>query len=188
MQLLQRTALTARGQWAGKFLQCTSRLPGGSGQRKSYHALPTGDCNFCNALPHRLEAARRGTLAMCKPTSWGNGESRPGDGRYLKTEMLPCTATLPGGSGQYVSCNVLTCCLGVVGSAMAAMHATLPGAVGNGNPAMHCLAAFGRWAMQLRQCTAPLPGGSGQWEACNTLPLCQGALGSGTPGTHCLTA
>ena len=38
------------------------------------------------------------------------------------------------------------------------------------------------------QYTAPLPGGSGQWTSCSTLPHCLGALGSGTPAIHCPTA
>ena len=35
--------------------------------------------------------------------------------------------------------------------------------------------------MQLLQCTASLPWGSGQWTSCNALPHCLGAVGSGTP-------
>ena len=62
------------------------------------------------------------------------------------------------------------------------------GAVGSGPPAIHCLTALGQWAAQLLQCTAPLPGGSGQWTSCNALPHCPGAVGSATPATHCLTA
>ena len=41
--------------------------------------------------------------------------------------------------------------------------------------------------MQLLQCTAPLPGGSGQCNSCNTLPHCLGAVGSATPAMHCRT-
>ena len=83
------------------------------------------------------------------------------------------SAPLPGGSGQCNSCNALPHCLGAVGS---------------GTPAMHCLTAWGYWAVQLLQYTAPLPGGSGQRNSCNALPHCPGAVGSGTPATHCLTA
>ena len=58
---------------------------------------------------------------------------------------------------------------------------------------MHCLTAWGQWAVQLLQCTAPQPGGSGQsciaslprgsgqCNSCHTLPHCLGAVGSGTP-------
>ena len=28
---------------------------------------------------------------------------------------------------------------------------------------MHCLTAWGKWAVELLQCSASLPGGSGQW-------------------------
>ena len=53
---------------------------------------------------------------------------------------------------------------------------------------MHCLTAWGQWAVELLQCTAPLPGGIGQCNFCNTLPHCLGAVGSVTPAVHCLTA
>ena len=41
--------------------------------------------------------------------------------------------------------------------------------------------------MELLECIATLPGGSGQWNSCNALPHCLGALGSATPAMHCLT-
>ena len=53
---------------------------------------------------------------------------------------------------------------------------------------MHSPTAWGQWAMELLQCTVPLPGDSGQWYSCNALPLCLGALGSGPPTMHCRTA
>ena len=80
------------------------------------------------------------------------------------------------GSGQCNSCNALPHCLGAVGSA---------------TPAIHCLTAWGQWAVQLLLNTASLPGGSGQWRSrfcCNALLLCLGAVGSATPALHCLTA
>ena len=52
---------------------------------------------------------------------------------------------------------------------------------------MHCRTARGQWAVQLLQCTASLPGGSGQWNSCNALLHCLGVVGSATPATHCLT-
>ena len=45
-------------------------------------------------------------------------------------------------------CALLHCCCG-------------QRAVGSGTPATHCLTAWGQWAVQLLQCTASLPGGSG---------------------------
>ena len=62
------------------------------------------------------------------------------------------------------------------------------GAVGTGIPAMHCLTAWGQWAGQLVQCTATLPGRSGQCNLCNALPHCPVATGSGTSAMHCVTA
>ena len=69
------------------------------------------------------------------------------------------------------------------------MHClTTLGAVGSLTPAMHCLTALGQWAVQLLQCTASLPRGSGQCNSCTTLPHCPGAVGSATPAMHCLAA
>ena len=72
-------------------------------------------------------------------------------------------------------CALLHCCRG-------------QGAVGSGTPAMHCPTAWGQWAVQLLQYTAPLPWGSGQWTSFNTPPHCLGAVGSGPPAIHCRTA
>ena len=55
-------------------------------------------------------------------------------------------------------------------------------------PAALLLSAWAQWAVDLLQCTAPLPGRSGQWTSCNTLPHCRGAVGSGPPSMHCPTA
>ena len=105
-------------------------------------------------------------------------------------ELLQCTASLPGGSGQCNSCNALPHCLGAVGSA---------------TPAMHCLTAWGQWAVELLQYTATLPGGSGQCSSCNALtaslprgsgqcnscnalPHCLGAVDTVTRAVHRLTA
>ena len=46
---------------------------------------------------------------MHGPTSWGDGESWPGGGGCLKTELVQRIATLLGGSGQCNSCVV--CCV-----------------------------------------------------------------------------
>ena len=88
-------------------------------------------------------------------------------------QLLQCTASLPGGSGQCNSWNALPHCLG---------------AVGGGTPAICGRTAWGQWAVQLLQDSARLPGGSGQWTSCNTLPHCPGAVGSATPAMHCLAA
>ena len=53
---------------------------------------------------------------------------------------------------------------------------------------MPCLTTWGQWAVELLQCTALLPGGSGQCNSRNALPHCMGAVGGGTPAMHCLTA
>ena len=78
-------------------------------------------------------------------------------GRWA-VQLLQCTASLPGGTGQCNSCNALPHCLGALGT------------MGSATPAMCCLTAWGQWAVQV---------GSGQ---------CKGAVGSATPAMHCLTA
>ena len=104
-------------------------------------------------------------------------------------QLLQCTASLPGGSGQCNSCNALPHCLGAVGSGTPTMHCrTAWGQWAVQLTALHCPTAWGQWAVQILQCTASLPGGSGQWNSCNALPDCLGAVGSATPATHCLTA
>ena len=50
---------------------------------------------------------------------------------------------------------------------------------------MHCLTAWGQWALRLLQCTIPLPRGIGQWNSWSALPHCSGVVGSGTPATYC---
>ena len=62
------------------------------------------------------------------------------------------------------------------------------GAVGTAAPAMQCLTAWGQWAVQLLQCTASLPEGSGRCSSRNAVPRCRGAVGSAAPAMHCLTA
>ena len=76
------------------------------------------------------------------------------------------------GSGQGNSCNALPHCLEAVGSA---------------TPAMHCLTAYGQWAVELLLCTARLPRGSGQWNSSNAVPHCLGAMGSGFSAMQCHT-
>ena len=69
---------------------------------------------------------------------------------------------------------------------------------------MHCLTAWGQWAVQLLQCTGTLPGDNGLWNSCNavphclwaecsaifcnTLPHCLGTVGSAFTVMHCHSA
>ena len=76
-------------------------------------------------------------------------------------QLLQCTAPLPGGSGQWNSCNALRHC---------------PQAVGSATPAMLCLTGWGQWAVEILQYSAPLSGGSGQCNSCNALPHCLGVV------------
>ena len=88
-------------------------------------------------------------------------------------ELLQCTASLPGGSGQCNSCNALPHCLGAVGS---------------GTPAPHCHTSLEQWAVELMSCTATLLVGSGQCNSYNALPHRLGPVGSGAPAMRGLTS
>ena len=140
----------------------------------------SGQCSSCNALPHWLGAVCSPTPAMHCLTALGQ----------WAMELLQYTATLPGGSGQCSSCNALTASLpggsGQCNSCNALPHC--PRAVGSATPAMHCLTAWGQWAVELLQCSAPLPWGGGQRNSCNALPHCLGAVDTVTPAVHRLTA
>ena len=125
-----------------ELLRYTASPPWGSGQR-----------NSCLTLPHRPGAVGSATPAIHCLTAQGQ----------RAVELLFNTASPPGGSGQWSSCsccNALLICLGAVGSGP---H--FRGAVGSGNPAIHCLTACG----------------NGQCKSCNALPHRPGAVGSGTP-------
>ena len=104
-------------------------------------------------------------------------------------QLLRCTASLPGGSGQCNSCNALPHCPGAVDSATPAMHRLASWGQWTAQ-LLQCtrLTAWGQWAVQLLQCSASLRWGSRQCNSCNVLPHCLGAVGSATPAMHCLTA
>ena len=104
-------------------------------------------------------------------------------------QLLQCTASLPGGSGQCNSRNAVPHRLWAVGSATPAMHC-LTGWGQCAAQLLQCSASlpWGQWAVELLQCTASLPLGSRQCNSCNALPHCPGAVGSATPGMPCLTA
>ena len=53
---------------------------------------------------------------------------------------------------------------------------------------MNCLIAWELTPMQLVQCIALLPDGSGQWNSCNAVPHCLGAVGSANLAMHCHSA
>ena len=157
-------------------VQCTASLPGGRGQ-----------CSSCNALPHCLGAVGSGTPVTHCHTVWGQWATQCHTARgQWAVELLQCTASLPGGSGQWNSCNALPHCLGAVGSATPAAHchtargqwaaklvsctATVPGGGGSATLAMHCLTAQGQWAVELLQCTASTLGGNRQLKSCHAAP------------------
>ena len=144
--------LTAWGQWAVQLLQCTASMPWGSGQWNSCNAPPQHLGAVGSATPAMhcltaLGAVDSGTPAMHCLTAWGQ----------WAVELLQCTASLPGGSGQCNSCNAPPHRPG--GSGRCNSCNALPqclGAVGSAAPAIHCGTAWGQWAAQLLQRTAAL--------------------------------
>ena len=163
--------LTAWGQWAVQLLQNTTYMPGGTGSRS---LLTSG-----TPLMHCLTAAGQWAVELLPCTA-------------SAVELLPCTASLPWGSGQCNSCDTLPhlprrWSLSKEHNSSNALPHCL-GAVGNGNPVMQCLIAWGRWAVELLSCITTLTRGSGQCNSCNTLPHCPGAVGSGTSARHCRIA
>ena len=146
-------------------------------------AAPSILCGRC-----RTAWCRALHCTVCAPPHCTCGQCTVGSG----TSAMHCHTDW--GSGQCNSCIALPHCLGAVGGATPAMQrhtATLPvgpQAVGSATPATHCHTACGQWAVELLQCTATLPGGSGRCNSYNAAPHCLWAVGSGTPPTHCHTA
>ena len=168
---------TPFGLWAVQLPQCTASLPGGSGR-----------CNSRNTMRQCLGVVGSRTPATYCLTAWGK----------WAVQLLQCTASLLGGNGHCNSCNVRSHQArgrGVVPGRRwlpkeRYSYTALPhclGAVGSATLAMHCRTPFGLWAVQLPQCTASLPGGSGRCNSRNTMRQCLGVVGSRTPATYCLT-
>ena len=146
-------------------------------------ALETISATLAITLATRQRRNRRQGLQCCPDcpgqiiTQWA-------------VDVLQYTTPLPGGSGQWTSCNTLPPCLGAVGSALPAVHCPAAGgsgqwtscntlshclgAVGSGSPAVYCPTAWGEWAVELLQYTASLPGDRRQWTSCSTLPRSRG--------------
>ena len=165
---------TACEQWAVELLprKCAATLLGGSGQR-----------NFCKAPAHQLG---------------GRGFSPRRRSLPKERNFLQCTATLPRvvGNGN----DAISCYIAWGKRAVETRQRTARGR----QPCNSCNAlphAQGRWAVQVLQCSAPLPGGSGtpiiechiiqcigHWNSCTTAPYRLGAVGDATPAPHCPTA
>ena len=168
---------TAWRQWAVEPLQCAGLVTGSPAQEAvaAYRAellqcsatllASRGQCNSCNALPHRLGATGSATPATQCLTAWGR----------WAVQVVKCTATPPRGSGQCNSCNALPNRLGTVGSATLVVRG--PTNWGDGefySGGGRCLKS------ELLHCAVTLCGCIGQWSSCNALPHCPGAAGIGT--------
>ena len=169
---------TAWGQRAVRLLQYTASLRGGSGQWNSFNALP--HClGWAAVLLQRTASlpGRSGQWDSCNTprlTAWGQ----------WAVELLQCTAAPPAGGGQCNSCDTLPH-LGQRKSSNALPHCV--GATGSRSPTIPGLTAWWQWVVELLQCTAAPPGGSGQWNSCKTPPHCLGAVCTETPVIHCLS-
>ena len=123
--------LTTWEWWAMQILQCTATSPGGSGQ-----------LNSCNALPLSLGAVRSATHALQCHTASGRRAVEllqcagpPARGTWTlaqeavaaeRADLVQCTATLPGRSGRWNSCNAQPHYLGAVGTGPPVMHCHTP--------------------------------------------------------------
>ena len=145
---------TALGQWAGKLLQYTAALPGGSGLR-----------NSCGTPRHYVGALGSEILAVHRHT----GEEQ------WAVELLRYIAAELGSSGRRISSNTLPYRLGAMGSGSLAMRGpaswrdgeSCPGGghcLKSGTLAMHFHTPWGQWAVELLSCTATLLTGSGEEE------------------------
>ena len=160
--------------------------------------------NLCYVVPHGLQELGSGIFAMHCPTDFGAvGSAAPAMhchtawGQWV-VQLLQCSATPPGGAGQWKSCNARAHQLG--GRGVLPRRLSLPkerssynvplhcmGAVGSATLAMHYLTARGQWAVELLSCTATRLKRSWQLNSCKALPHHLGAVGGATPATHCLT-
>ena len=186
LQRTGRTGLGGTGSPAQGVVGVSCKASGGPSSSENRAHRPGGDGESCPGGVRSLLPGQWGAIFFIEPGAPARGRrgvlprgcseslARPVGGHLLQwaVELLQCTASLLGGSGQCNSCNALPHC---------------PRAVGSGNPAMHYLTALGQWAVELLQCTASLPGGSGQCNLRNALPHCPGSVGSGTLGTSLKT-
>ena len=173
---------TAWGQWAVKLLQCTTIPPGGGGQWSSCNARPN-QLGGRGDLPKRWSLPKNESPSMHCPTAWGQ----------WAMQLLQYIAIPPGGCGRWNACNARPHQLG--GRGVLPRRWSLPK---NGSPAMHYPTAWGQWVVQLLQCTAIPPGGSGQRTSRNAwahqlggqgvLPRRRSLPQNGTAALHCLTA
>ena len=152
---------TAWGHYAVELLQCTLKLP--FVQRAVEHlqctATPrggSGKWNSCNTPPQCPGAGGSGPPTMHRHTAWGGGpwnfcisphymgvvggvtapKHFPSASGLRAVEIVPCSATPPGGGWKSNGCNAPPHCLGAVGS---------------GNPITHCHTTCRQWAVELLQ-------------------------------------
>ena len=99
-------------------------------------------------------------------------------------EIVPCTASLPEGSGKWNFCNALPRVLGSGQPTSCNLLSHCTGAMGSGNRATHFHTTCGQWVAQLVQCSASLTRGTGRPYSCNAPSHCLGAVGRGTHAMH----
>ena len=100
-------------------------------------------------MPHCLGAVGTGALAMHGLTAW----------RQWAVELLKYSASLPGGSGQWKSCNAPPHGMGAVGCATPAMH-YCPQAMRQCIAEVPVPTAPRQWGNALHELHYPLPPGS----------------------------
>ena len=114
---------TALAQWAAVLMEYTATPPRGGVEHRlgavgsgtlAMHCPPPRGCgqwNFCNTLPYCLGAVGSGTPSLHCRTAWGKRAEEllqqfaPLTWGKWAVVLLHCTASLPGDSGQWNSCN-----------------------------------------------------------------------------------
>ena len=116
---------------------------------------PSGEAVHCrSSTAHCPQAVRQCNAAVLLPTAPGQCGSA--------LHELHCTQ--PPGSDA-VLCRSVQCCT----AWCYALHRTALRV-----PCCTAVVASGQWAVELLQCNATLPGGSGRCNSCKTLPHCLG--------------
>ena len=156
---LAMECLTAWGQWIVEPRQYTASLPGDSGQ-----------CTSCNTLTHCLGAVGREFVQHI--TSFHGGRGHWNSSR----NMVP---HWPGAAGS--GTPTMQCQTAGRRCAVELLQRAGPPAGGTGTPAKEAVAAE---RADLLQCTATLPGGSGQQNSCHAPPHCMGAVGGAIRAIH----
>ena len=150
LELVKGSASLPEGKSALGLLQCTTTPPGAlvSGTPATQCWLPPRP----RGTPSLPWCPGTATRAMHCLSAWGQWE----------VDLLQYTASLPGGSGQWKSCNALPLCLGAVGTGTRALRCltvleTAPKLRGSALQEFNCPLHPDTEAVDCRHCTVHYP-------------------------------